>query len=565
MKRAAPTPTLRQPSAWLLAASGVVLYAWAPTLVLGGHLQEPSGLAGWLPWVAPPLLYGVILAGVPGVPMRRGLAGMAVLCGIHAVLALAAPPLSAALGLVASAPLSSLWAFPAVPIIQLFAVPLVAFPLRDFLVRPRRRSGRGAVPRRMPTPSPFREGRGWDDLGAQTAGGERLRQATPAPVVTPEWRRPRREPTRPPAPPVEPVKPVRLVEPIELAEPAPPPAPAAPEALRVEVAEPLTPIFAPLIPAVPRPVPPVEEPVVPPSPPRPPSAPREPAPLPVLAAPEPPAPPEPAPEPPRPRLGAGDIARVLAPVGGLEVDGQALMGVTLFTACPPRLARDAVVNAAFRFLSFLAESADAHAVSQTTLRGSAGAMVLTPLGPLSAGGPVLAAAIPRRGALALLEILSLRVAAEYRAAQAGLRPPGGAPVAPEAPVPGFREAPAPPRMDALARSLAGAGALRPACLEDPTGRLLLYLLLAPDADPQRLGRFASDLYRVMEIEGEPGGVGPFQSVVVRLGSQRVVVRPVTASAGRSTLLVAATAGDARPGLAQLQLERVAARLATPSG
>jgi hypothetical protein len=68
----------------------------------------------------------------------------------------------------------------------------------------------------------------------------------------------------------------------------------------------------------------------------------------------------------------------------------------------------------------------------------------------------------------------------------------------------------------------------------------------------------------MEVEGQPGGVGPFQSVVVRLGSQRVVVRPITTSAGRSTLLIAATAGDARSGLAQLQLERVAGRLAAPS-
>jgi predicted regulator of Ras-like GTPase activity (Roadblock/LC7/MglB family) len=244
------------------------------------------------------------------------------------------------------------------------------------------------------------------------------------------------------------------------------------------------------------------------------------------------------------------------------------MGVTLFTACSPQLSRDAVGNAAFRFLSFLAESAEAHAVSQTTVRGAAGAMVLTPCGPLSAGGPVLAAAIPRRGALALLEILSLRVAAEHRAAAAGPAPPGAAPIAPDLPdgwpVSRFHEVPVPSRVDALARSLSGAGALRSVCLEDSTGRLLLYLLLAPDADPQRLGRFASDLYRVMEIEGEPGGVGPFQSVVVRLGSQQVVVRPISVSAGRSTMLVAATAGDARPGLAHLQLERVAARLATPS-
>ena len=67
----------------------------------------------------------------------------------------------------------------------------------------------------------------------------------------------------------------------------------------------------------------------------------------------------------------------------------------------------------------------------------------------------------------------------------------------------------------------------------------------------------------MEVEAEPGGIGPVQSVVVRLGSQRVVVQPVAVAGGRSTLLVAAT--DHRPGLTRLQLERVAARLGgTPS-
>jgi hypothetical protein len=288
-----------------------------------------------------------------------------------------------------------------------------------------------------------------------------------------------------------------------------------------------------------------------------------PLPPPTLVAAPPAAAPEPAPEAP-PGPDHAEIRSSLAPVGRLELATQTLMGGTLLAAWSPPLAKEAVVTGAFRFLSFLVESSDARSVTQATLRGTAGAMVLTPLGPPTAGGPVLAAAIPQRGALALLEILSLRVAADYRAAQAGLAEPG----APSATDPGrgarFSEKPLPLRMETLARSLGHPGALRPLCLEDPGGRLLLYLLLEPAADPQRLGQFAADLYRLMEAEAEPGGIGPVQSVVVRLGSQRIVVRPLTASPVRSTLLVANTAGTDRPGLVQLQLDRLAARLSVLS-
>jgi hypothetical protein len=266
-----------------------------------------------------------------------------------------------------------------------------------------------------------------------------------------------------------------------------------------------------------------------------------------------------------PALSGEEIVRALARVGSLTVGTHALMGIVVYTTCSPRLAEDAVVRAAFRFLSFLAENPSAQAVTQTTIRGAAGAMVLTPLGPLGTGGPVLAAAIPQRGALALLEILSLRVAADYR-----VREPAAAPrAAGSAPVPaspgGLEEAPVPSRVEGLARALTACGPLRPLGFMDPTGQLLLYVLTGPGADAHGIGRFAAGLYRVMEIDGDPGGVGPFQSVVVRLGDQRVVVRPVAEAPGHSTVLVAAGPASDRPGLVQLQIERAAARLAAPPG
>jgi hypothetical protein len=279
--------------------------------------------------------------------------------------------------------------------------------------------------------------------------------------------------------------------------------------------------------------------------------------------PEPPSLPEPA-SGTGPEIDPAEIARGLAPAGPLEVETRSLMGIALHTARSPRLAGDAVVGLAFRFLSFLAESPGAQAVTQTTIRGGAGAMVLTPLGPLAGGGPVLAVAVPHRGGLALLEILSLRIAADYRAARAGLGSAvaaGGPGVA--APPP-LGEEPVPPRVEALARSITVGGPLRPLCVADSAGRLVLYLLVGPEVDPQWIGRLACDLYRVMGVEDAPGGVGPIQSVVVRLGSQRVVVSAVAENPERSTLLVAAGPADPRPGLGRLQLERLAARLAGAS-
>jgi hypothetical protein len=90
--------------------------------------------------------------------------------------------------------------------------------------------------------------------------------------------------------------------------------------------------------------------------------------------------------------------------------------------------------------------------------------------------------------------------------------------------------------------------------------VLLYLLLRPGVDGRALGGFARDVYQVMEVEDDPGGVGPVHSIVLRLGDQRVVIRPVAEAPGRSTLLVAGGGGEDRPGLAQLQLDRLAARL-----
>jgi hypothetical protein len=187
-------------------------------------------------------------------------------------------------------------------------------------------------------------------------------------------------------------------------------------------------------------------------------------------------------------------------------------------------------------------------------------MVLTSLALAGAGGSALVAGVRQKGSLALIEVLSRRVAAEYRANHPNPTAVSGALTAQERYAPEFEGVPVPSQVERLAGSLRAFGAVIPSALRDATDGTLLYLFLAPGTAAQPLGRFARDLYRAMRVNGQPGGLAPFQSAVLRIGRQRIVVRLVAEEAGRANLLVTAGNGMAQPGLAHLQVERAAACL-----
>ncbi|HEV8307641.1 MAG TPA: hypothetical protein VGW35_08220 [Methylomirabilota bacterium] len=600
MKARAPLiQSLTQPASWLLAASGLILYVWAPTTMLEAR-GGGSAIQWWVPVAAPPVLYSLLLLGLPGLSTARRAAAAIVLCGVHVLLALVTPVVYSALGLVlpGTALDSAVWEFPAAPILQLFSVPLVVFPFRDLLFRSRHRRRRRGVGR-APTPPPIRAARVWEaEVTLHTAGGERLREGD----VTPEWRRPPRPLVSGlPAAPATPARPapsrpdVRPAEaPADLTRSAAPRQPATDPVFRpapvavVDAPAPVEPIAAPPPTVVPQPATRPASPEVDQAPrgvseslflesvelepveaiPAPASAraidavaaaPAAPATLPDVAEAEPEVAPD---HSARVAWVAAGLGR-LGPLGPLEVDAHTLMGATLFTALSPRLARDAVVSAAFRVLSFLAERPGAPAVTQATVRGSDGVMVLTPLGPVTTGGPVLVAATPHRGSLALLELRSLRLAADAPATpdppSATAGPPEEGLVVPSR----LSYLAVPGRVDQLARSLAAWGPLTPAARRDPSGRLLLYLFLPPGVDAETAGGLAADFCQALGGEGGPGGIGTFQSLTLRLGRQRVTVRPVAAAASPATVLVVAGDVGDRPGLAGLQMERAAARLAAP--
>lgn len=552
--------SVKQPFRWLLAAAGVVVHVWAPTLVAREDLARAADVPAALPLVVPPLLYGLVLASLPRVSFAGRLAGTVALYLVHDLLSRLTPGIFALMELDPStlAEGRALWAFPAAAMFQLLSVPFVMLPFRDLLIRlqPRRR-GRRESRRGVPIPVPTRSLAAWDDLASHTASGERLADEIRGQM--PEWRRPVPHPAPPAVASRERAETPAALPPPEAASldklptPGRPARPERPELFEVNV-----------------PSPPAEASAA--------AASIEPPPRPT-----PPATAPKAEEVRRPRVidpgsaqlaaEAERIAALLRPVGPIKVETQVVRGVTLFTAgseitlftaCWPRLPKNAVARSAFRFLSFLAARPKPGPVTQATLRGSGGAMVLTPLGPLSAGGPVVVSAIPNRGTLALLEILSLRVAAEYRVTAATLSVATDAPAAgPRSPT-DLQEAPVPPQVDLLARSLGASGPVAPLVLQDRARQVLLYLLLPPGVDGPQLGQLAWDLYGAMAAEDDPGGIGRIESIVLRLGPQRVVVKPIPEAGGRSALLVSADGGEERPGLAQLELERAAARLRASS-
>jgi hypothetical protein len=345
------------------------------------------------------------------------------------------------------------------------------------------------------------------------------------------------------------------------------------EVLPVETVVARAPIEPPLESAVP--ASPVEEPTaleaLGPEPPaiEPPAAPAprvEPPRLePVRLAPSPAPPPLRAPRPSVPltedRLQQSrNLAAVLTPFGALEVGSTSIEGVTLVTFNSSDVPTDVMLRTASSTLSFLMSGRAPWTVDQLTVRRERGAIILTPLGAVDSGGPVMVASVGRVGSLAMLELVCLKAAREHRLAypasparreplektesgsQYETRDSGGLPL-------GF-----------LPRDLNAFGRVAPTVLRDSAGDTEVCVFLAPGEDSRAVAGFAVDVCRALTLEGNAPLLGALQSVVFRLGRRRLVVRPVKGVPGRFSVLVAAGETAGRPGLAHRQLERAATLL-----
>jgi hypothetical protein len=242
------------------------------------------------------------------------------------------------------------------------------------------------------------------------------------------------------------------------------------------------------------------------------------------------------------------IAAALAPLSVLDVGVEIVDGVTLYTLCAPGLPHD--MAAAGLFVPLLADWRLSCPPEQVTLRGPETALVLT---PLRSGGRVLAAALPKRGSLALLEILCRRAAADSGEGSDGAASALGGGKS----LPDFAELQTSPRLALASAMLGSFGPIAATALADASGEHTLYLFLPPGRNARAAGAFALDLGAA--IRKAAGAGVAFRTVVLRSGCRVMVVRPEETAPGRSTTVV--VAGETtRPGLAYRQAEQAFAAL-----
>jgi hypothetical protein len=244
------------------------------------------------------------------------------------------------------------------------------------------------------------------------------------------------------------------------------------------------------------------------------------------------------------------IVAQLAPIASFDGSVQTVEGVTVFAMASPTVANETAVAVAGLALPLLTDRRPPWPVDQITLRGPETALVLTPLGGPADRGPVLAAAAPRGGALALLEILCRRAVSPR-----GLASPAHDIVA--VGNPSLASAAVPSRAASLARGLTAFGDVTASVLRDAESEAVLYFFLPAGDDVPAVGAFAQDLHAVMRKAAGSGAV--FRTAILRSGDTLLVIQPEEIGHGRSIVIVAG-GPVTRPGLAYRQVERAAATL-----
>jgi hypothetical protein len=250
------------------------------------------------------------------------------------------------------------------------------------------------------------------------------------------------------------------------------------------------------------------------------------------------------------------LAGALLPVGPLELAVHVIDGVTLLAATAAGLGEHLAVCAVRLLLPLLADGHAPWPIDQVTLRGARAALVVTPLGRIETGGPVLAAAVAPGGSLALVEIRCCQAASGFAAAR-GLVRRESAHSADEREEPDLLDVEPSTRVREIAASLGALGPVTASALRDADADRALYLFLPPGSDVRAVGALASDLGRAMRQAAEAGAV--FRTAVLRSGARRIVIRLPAGAPGRSDTIVAA-GETARPGLAYRQVEDVAVAL-----
>ena len=314
----------------------------------------------------------------------------------------------------------------------------------------------------------------------------------------------------PPAPSAPPAAPPPPPAPPEPAASAPAPSPAVMSAPVSSVPAASAPAAGAPAPSAPRPSPPSAPPVPPPP------APGAPADAPVVT--------RPARRDEQLVVLARALAVLLAPAGALECGARRVGSVPLVCFASPALEREAIDALAARGLALL-ERLAAWSIDQVTVRTSRLACVLA---PLAAGGAV-AAAVRRGAPIAMLEILTARARGGAAHGVARVSVPPAATVTPVTDGNG--------RVGEAARALAVLGAIVPTEAAPERNAPGVYVF-AGRADAALAGA-ARAVHETLVTGHDEGALGRLESVALRHGRERVIVRPLRMAAGAPALLAAA--------------------------
>jgi hypothetical protein len=208
------------------------------------------------------------------------------------------------------------------------------------------------------------------------------------------------------------------------------------------------------------------------------------------------------------------------------------------------------VETAVRLAPFLTDARLSEPVTQATLTGLEAAIVLTPFGSPDTGA-LLVTAVASRASLAWLERLSRSAAGGPRVlVQNGAHTPDG-----HREETALRATVVPSSVQELAGSLTAFGPVAPTVVRNAGGSFRVCLFLPGSLEALPLAQFARDLCGALE----KAEIGRVASVILRLGTHRLILRSVESASGHATILVVG-GPVARPGLARIELDRAATRL-----
>jgi hypothetical protein len=225
------------------------------------------------------------------------------------------------------------------------------------------------------------------------------------------------------------------------------------------------------------------------------------------------------------------LAPGLAPLGTFDWQARRAGDRPLVCFVPPVLSREPIDTLAVGAAG-LVQRLTSWGVEQLTVRTARLACVLTPLGARGC----LAATVERGGSVAMLELLSTRAARAIGHVTGG----GTAPIAfaavgtvPAAGGAGHRS------VAEAARALTAFGAIAASVVEAEGTAPGVYVFAG--RDQAVLAGAARAVYDALVPVHDEDALGTLESVVLRRGRERVVVRPLRRSAGAPAVL--ATAGE----------------------